>query len=353
MKRIRMKKQVRNFEWMKDLFAVLVFLFLFPYFAVSFKEQKDEWLKTKDHSTEVTQSVKTDIKPLVSETTAGMTDGELMDLYELISESPHNKKYFVTWEGDAVSMTLPVEHFLIGGLAASIPVTYEEDTLKAQAIVLRSTLYQAYSETKNSGQKAFCVLTLDETTGNFWTDKKMQTVWGKNYEDYLKKCVKAVVQTQGVYLSYKEKAINGCYHGMSAGKTRSADELSEEGLYSYLKQTDCADNLSASDYMSEQKIEKEKVGKLSDAVVNDDGYVISVRRDEKLVSGEQLRNELGLASSNFTWKEEGDEYIFMSKGRGHGFGLDQYYGNILAKRGRSYQEIIEYFFTDIDYERME
>jgi len=66
-----------------------------------------------------------------------------------------------------------------------------------------------------------------------------------------------------------------------------------------------------------------------------------------------LREELGLPSSDVTWRVEGDSYIFKTKGKGHGFGLDQYYGNILAKKGKDYREIIEYFFADVTYGRME
>ena len=81
--------------------------------------------------------------------------------------------------------------------------------------------------------------------------------------------------------------------------------------------------------------------------------MISVSKNGVIISGENLKNELGAVSSNITWREEGENYVFMTKGQGHGFGLDQYYGNVLAGEGMSYREIINYFFADVVFQRME
>ena len=37
-----------------------------------------------------------------------------------------------------------------------------------------------------------------------------------------------------------------------------------------------------------------------------------------------------------------------TKGIGHGFGYDQYYGNLLAEQGQDYQEILHYFYQNIE-----
>lgn len=315
----------KDLGWLKDILAVLLFLLLFPYFAMSFKQQKEELLQTDQNVIRV-------------------EDKEILAEYEQLMEMPQNASYFVIWQSEGNSVKLPVEIFMVGALAASIDVTYETEVLKAQAIVLRSTLCQEYENRQE--------ITLNEKTGNFWSDGVMQSAWGENYLPYLRKCVEAVLETQGVYLAYNGSPINGCYHGMSAGCTRSPEELSRQGEYNYLKAVDCTDNLSAPIYIQEKKIKKEKVGDLQLKEMNKEGYVISLYRDGKMLSGEGLREEMKLASSNFTWREEGDYYIFTTKGEGHGFGMDQYYGNILAKKGEGYQEILNYFFSDITYERM-
>ncbi len=312
-------KRKRKAGWAKDLLAILLFLLLLPYFAISFKQQNEEWVQTK-------------------------TQEEFGNLSELI----HNRTYFVIWEEEAVSMKLPVEHFLIGALAASIPISYEEEVLKAQVVVLRSTLCEAFM--KSPDQKVIC---LNEESGHFWNDYKMQTMWGENYEKNLERCVKAVLETQGMYMTYENKPVNGCYHGMSAGKTRNPSELSQESDFAFLKEAECTDNISALDYIREKKISKEEVGELQEGERTKQGYVLSIMCDGKMISGEQLREQLELASSNFTWLEKGEYYIFTTKGVGHGFGLDQYYANILAQKGVDYKEILKYFFADIVFQKME
>lgn len=317
-----------DMEWVKDVVAVVIFLFLFPYFAISFKQQKADLL------TDETKDMK------------------LQTCYEQLSELPHNEKYFVAWEEDGTRLKLPVENFLIGALAASIPITYEEEVLRAQTILLRSTLCRLYEASEKDAQGVkFIVLKTGE--GNFWSDHHMQSAWGENYEENLKKCTAAVLDTQGIYLDCGGKPVEGYYHGMSAGRTRDGKELSEKGLLNYLKVAECTENLSDRSFVTEMKVKKEETGKLEENQRTEDGYVISVKRDGQQISGEQLREELGMASSNFSWQEEKDSYIFSVKGSGHGFGLDQYYGNILAADGKEYKEIINYFFADVTFQKME
>lgn len=270
---------------------------------------------------------------------------QILDNYNSLSEFAHNNRYSVTSPENGVCLRLPIENYLVGALAASVPTEYEPELLKAQAILLRSTLCHRYNKEKTSH------LETEETA--FWSDRKMQSVWGENYEDNVKKCLDAVVQTQGIYLAYNNEPIEGFFHGMSAGRTRSGEELSCNGEYSYLRVTDCPDNLSGQDFEKEIKVKTQSVGGLEEAVRNEAGYVIFVQKDGVRISGEKLREELGLQSSNVTWKTEGEEITFRTKGKGHGFGLDQYYGNVLAKKGKDYREILEYFFADITYCRME
>nr|MBQ8251873.1 hypothetical protein [Lachnospiraceae bacterium] len=321
-------KRRRDMGWMKDMVAVVIFLLLFPYFTISFKQQKNQL------------------------TDEPCPEADLQTEYDLIAKLPHNQKYFVVWEEEGTRLTLPVEHFLVGALAASIPLSYEEEVLKAQAVILRSDLCRRYEEIGKNKQ-GIKTITIGTGEGNYWTDYRMQSAWGKSYEEYLKKCTDAVVNTQGIYLAYEGKAIAGYYHGMSAGRTRDGTELSGEGRFGYLRSTDCTDNLSSQSYVTETKIRTEEVGKLEEDRRTADGYVISVQREEQSVPGEQLREELGLASSNFSWVKDNDYYIFTVKGFGHGFGLDQYYGNVLASKSKDYKEIIDYFFADVTFQKME
>lgn len=334
------RKARRNTGWAKDFFSILLFLFLFTYFAVSFKDQKEELKKNREERNTVETAEK-----------GVSADQKILAIYEQLSDLPHNGKYYVVWEDEGINLRLPLENFLIGALASSIPVTYEKEVLKAQAILLRSTLCMEY-EKREKEENAFCVH-IGSDKCSFWTDYKMQSMWGKNYPEYVQKCAEAVAETQGIYLSYNAKAVKGFYHGMSAGQTRDEKELSGSGEYDYLKMNICTDNLSAADYIVKQRIKRKEAGELTGMTADEEGYVISVYRNGEEISGEALRKILELESSNFTWEEDGEYYIFTTKGRGHGFGLDQYYGNVLAAEGEDYEQILDYFFADVTFKRME
>ena len=271
---------------------------------------------------------------------------DVLNSYDVIYKNSQNNTHTVRWKSEEISFSLPMEFFLVGSLAASIPAEYETEVLKAQAILLRSSLMRRIKTKQKE-------VVLSDDNWDYWTDPKMQKEWGGLYEDYLKKCLEAVEGTQGIYLEYEGDAIVGCYHGMSAGGTRAAEELSKEGEYGYLRETVCADNLSAVNYQRIQEIEKNKIGELSHMTCDELGYVISLQRDGETISGEQFCEELGFLSSNFVWKEEGDSYIFTCRGYGHGFGMDQYYANVLANKGKNYVEILDCFFKNVTYQKLE
>lgn len=324
------RRRGRNIGWLKDFAAILIFLLLFPYFAFSFKEQKDEFMgKEPDRE-----------------------EKQMLQMYEELSDLPHNESYYVLWREHGVVLRLPVEHFLVGALASSIAIEYEDEILKAQAVILRSSLMEAFNNAEKK-QDGTWEISIDESKVSYWTDAKMQDKWGESYQKHLKKCLDVVMQTQGIYLTYKGEPIKGYYHGMSAGTTRSAHELSEGEQFGYLRKNVCPENLSDNHYLQKILKKKKEVGELKDAQVNPEGYLISVSKNGVIISGENLKNELGAVSSNITWREEGENYVFMTKGQGHGFGLDQYYGNVLAGEGMSYREIINYFFADVVFQRME
>ena len=306
-------------QTMKDALAVVLFLLLFPYFAMSFWQQKHEDASSENDS----------LQQEALELTAQLSGGS----------------YFVYWEKE--QKKIPSELFLVGALAGSIDSSCETEALKAQAVMLRSSLYRKMQQEDTK------LAELTTADSSYLSVAEQKNKWGDSYEETEKKLLEAVSQTKGVVAVYEGMPVMGCYHGMSAGMTRDGAELSD--AYGYLKQADCSKNLSAASYIQTTKRRKEQTGELDVASVKKDqqGYVIELLRNGEKISGESLREELQLPSSNFTWEEKNGNYIFTTKGIGHGFGYDQYYGNLLAEQGQDYQEILRYFYQNITFDRME
>jgi stage II sporulation protein D len=58
-----------------------------------------------------------------------------------------------------------------------------------------------------------------------------------------------------------------------------------------------------------------------------------------------------LPSTDFTLKTEGDTVDFEGKGYGHGVGLCQWSALERAKEGKTYKEILAYFYPGSDLSR--
>lgn len=227
-------------QTMKDALAVVLFLLLFPYFAMSFWQQKHEDASSENDS----------LQQEALELTAQLSEGS----------------YFVYWEKE--QKKIPSELFLVGALAGSIDSNCETEALKAQAVMLRSSLYRKMQQEDTK------LAELTTADSSYLSVAEQKNKWGDSYEETEKKLLEAVSQTKGVVAVYEGMPVMGCYHGMSAGMTRDGAELSD--AYGYLKQADCSKNLSAASYIQTTKRRKEQTGELDVASVKKDqqGYVI-------------------------------------------------------------------------------
>ena len=82
----------------------------------------------------------------------------------------------VKTERDGKEMDVPLEDYCIGRMAKEIPVSYEKEALRAQAVLVRTTVYTQIKD--NGSQTVF--------SDGYWTNDDMREQWGsgsyrKNY----------------------------------------------------------------------------------------------------------------------------------------------------------------------------
>lgn len=65
------------------------------------------------------------------------------------------------------------------------------------------------------------------------------------------------------------------------------------------------------------------------------------------VKGTALRTLFDLRSTHFTASAGPEGITFHVTGYGHGVGLSQYGANALAKQGRTWQEIVAWYYTGV------
>ena len=80
----------------------------------------------------------------------------------------------------------------------------------------------------------------------------------------------------------------------------------------------------------------------------DSNRVKTIKVGNLNISGVEMRSILGLKSTNFNFKIDGDNIIFSVIGYGHGVGMSQTGADSLAKNGSNYEEIVKHFYTGVE-----
>lgn len=248
------------------------------------------------------------------------------------------------------------EDYLVGVVAKEIQPDYHMEMLKVQTILSRTNLYRKIEEKKNA-----------VFSGEYMTRGEMEKLWGKEKgEEIYKKLKKAVVETEGKAILYKEKLASASFHKLSNGKTRNGNEVLGGENYSYLKTKDCPKDIEnkwqlqtleltykeVKEYCKPFLIAVDKKEAVKPFTKEDfeikqtdsAGYVTKVRIGKYIYAGEEFRKALELPSSCFSFRDNNGIFKITTKGVGHGIGLSQHTANEMAKEGKSSEEILQYFF---------
>ena len=247
-----------------------------------------------------------------------------------------------------------------------MPASFEEEALKAQAVVARTyTIYKI----QNSGAKhkgadicdnsACCQawISKDDRLAK-WEESSRQSNW--------EKIVQAVNSTQGKMIIYEGKPINAFFHSNSGGKTETTLNVWGGSGYPYLQAVATAGEEAYSQYSSEATFSKQDFvdkikAKHSDFSIDfsaqdcikvleytDGDRVKTIQIGNLQLSGVEVRTLLNLRSANFTVAIEADNITFKVVGYGHGVGMSQTGADSMAKQGSNYEEIIKHFYTGVE-----
>jgi stage II sporulation protein D len=69
-----------------------------------------------------------------------------------------------------------------------------------------------------------------------------------------------------------------------------------------------------------------------------------------------INDEIDGVSLKSTWfdaRREDNEYVFEGRGHGHGVGLNQWGAHAMAEQGKSYQEILSFYYTGVQIQRLD
>lgn len=241
-------------------------------------------------------------------------------------------------EAVSVNKTTDMENILPIILSEQISPEYQIETIEAQAVIARSNLMRKLQEQADTGS------ILCEICNNI---KQNGWVWKIPEECY----ETAVKNTQDQILTVDGELKLVPYHEISAGETRDGEEAFHDSQYAYLKSVDSSADKDAAEYLSSTYVSEQQLPKeLAISSRDKRGYVQSLMADDNILEGTAFASGMGIASPAFSIQKLDDRIRFLSKGKGHGLGFSQYGGDVLAKEGKTWQEILHIYFPLMEIE---
>ena len=261
---------------------------------------------------------------------------------------------------------LPIDEYLYGVVSSEMPVNYELEALKAQAVVART--YTIFQITHSKGKHGDADICDNFACCQAWISKEDRIVkWSESEaEANWKKIMNAVDSTQGKVITYQGNVIDAFFHSNSGGITETASNVWGGQNFPYLQSVETSGEDEYSQYNSEVEVSKnELINKLKekypeininfdepDAIkileLTGSGRVKTVKFGNIQIAGTEARTLLGLKSANFQVKIENDTVKFTVIGYGHGVGMSQTGADSLAKQGRNFEEIIKHFYSGVE-----
>jgi stage II sporulation protein D len=258
---------------------------------------------------------------------------------------------------------MPFEEYVAGVVAGEIKNDWPEESIKAQAIIARTFVLQFITEKGHSKYE----------NAHVSTDIEEAQAWNSGaVNDRIRKAVK---ETRGQVIVYNGQFARTWFHSNAGGKTATP----KEGLNykdeepPYIQVVDSPDMNEAVEAEAKNwtvKFPKSKViealsqaGKpikdfssISIGQKGPSGRAVTIKLDGTEVSAAELRLALGSTDMRSTLLDkialEGDHVVMSGKGYGHGVGMSQWGAFNMAENGKSAEEIINYYFKNINIVKM-
>ncbi|MGL5649073.1 MAG: stage II sporulation protein D [Clostridium sp.] len=264
---------------------------------------------------------------------------------------------------------IDLEKYVMGVLSGEMPIDFENEALKAQAIAAR-TYYMSKRESKCENAKGadicdqiHCQVYMNKEERMAQWDKKVAK---KNYE----KLEKIVKETEGQVITYENEIIKyPQFFSTSSGKTENSEDIFVSAV-PYLKSTESPGESISPKYVAEKTLTNQEFVNIANKKFNanintnniksnveivsrtEGGAVEEIKFGKRSVKGTEFRKAYDLNSANFTLEYFKDKVKILMKGSGHGVGMSQWGANVMAKDGKKYEEILKHYYKGIEVKKI-
>lgn len=268
-----------------------------------------------------------------------------------------------------------LEDYLKNVLAGEMPASFELEALKAQAVVARTyTIRRIHDQTKRKDHPDADLCSDPAHCQAYASEGELKQTWGSqlSYLINWKRISDAVDATRDLIVTYQGQPIDAVYHSTCGGATENSWEAwPGQAKIPYLVSVPCEWDTRSPRYQETIGIPLASVAQRLSSVDQTisvaaltGGNILQItertttgRAKAVMVNGKSyravdLRSYLGINSTAFTARLNGDSLELTTVGYGHGVGLCQYGADGLARLGRKFDEILAYYYTGVAVEKI-
>lgn len=275
----------------------------------------------------------------------------------------HDRDVTLTIQDGDTTEQMTLERYLTGVVRGEMPASFETEALRAQAAAERSYVYYQLAAGRKDAHPDADFCTDHTCCSAYLSETAAREKWGGDFAPWNTRVEQAVSDTDGQVVLYNGRPILAVFHSSSAGRTAAAGDV-WSGDLPYLVSVDSPEGeetvpnyYSTVTFTAAEAKEKLLAAhpelKLSGtpdrwfgaAAENGSGRVETVSVGGTDIEGTELRRIFGLRSACFTVAADSESVTFRVTGYGHGVGMSQYGANQLAREGKTWQEILEWYYT--------
>ncbi|MGX1901363.1 stage II sporulation protein D [Thermolongibacillus altinsuensis] len=254
---------------------------------------------------------------------------------------------------------IPLEEYVVGVVAAEMPAEFELEALKAQALTARTYIVKQLLNDQPIQLPKGANVTDTVMHQVYYSKEELKQMWGISYDWKIKKITEAVEATRGQILMYNNEPIEASFFSTSNGYTENS-EAYWKNAFPYLKSVASPwdekspkfydqTTMSVAEFERRLGVKLPTDGSVGKIIARTPGKRIdTVEINGKRLKGREIREKLELKSTDFTWARKGNRIVITTKGYGHGVGMSQYGANFLAKEGKTYEQIVKYYYQGVE-----
>ena len=254
---------------------------------------------------------------------------------------------------------VPFEEYIVGVVSAEMPISFETEALKAQAVAARTYALKRMIDNKD---KEYDIV---DTVANqvYYDNEELKNRWKEKYEENINKIKKVIIDTKSEYLAYNNEIIDAFFFSTSVGKTENSEEVFVEKL-PYLRSVESNWDANTSPVFTEKKVFNlnsfyNLLGikynqKLNIEVLKttSTGRIKKIKINGTVLTGSEVASKLNLRSSFFNIEKNNNSIVITTRGYGHGVGMSQYGANGMAKEGYTYDQIVKHYYQGVEIKKI-